>query len=100
MTIPTAQFGQTGHQSTRTLFGGAALGRVPQERADETLALLLERGVNHIDTAASYGDSELRIGPAYDKSSQLGPVVNADHRKLVTDWIQKVIDEGATLVRD
>ena len=63
MAIPTLEFGRTGHKSTRTLFGGAALGRVPQERADETLALLLERGVNHIDTAASYGDSELRIGP-------------------------------------
>jgi aryl-alcohol dehydrogenase-like predicted oxidoreductase len=34
-----------------------------QERADEILAVLLERGVNHLDTAASYGDSELRIGP-------------------------------------
>ncbi|MCX7040977.1 MAG: CoA-acylating methylmalonate-semialdehyde dehydrogenase [Spirochaetes bacterium] len=44
--------------------------------------------------------SELRIGPAYEKASQLGPVVNADHRKFVTDWIQKGIDEGATLVRD
>jgi aryl-alcohol dehydrogenase-like predicted oxidoreductase len=34
-----------------------------QERADELLAVLLTHGVNHIDTAASYGDSELRIGP-------------------------------------
>ena len=33
-----------------------------QEEADRTLELLLEHGVNHIDTAASYGDSELRIG--------------------------------------
>src|SRR5919198_1434357 len=63
MAIPRLSFGRTGHESTRTLFGGAALGRVPQERADERLALLLERGINHIDTAASYGDSELRIGP-------------------------------------
>jgi malonate-semialdehyde dehydrogenase (acetylating)/methylmalonate-semialdehyde dehydrogenase len=44
--------------------------------------------------------SELRIGPAYDKSSQLGPLVNADHRKFVIDWIQKGIDEGAQLVLD
>jgi malonate-semialdehyde dehydrogenase (acetylating)/methylmalonate-semialdehyde dehydrogenase len=44
--------------------------------------------------------SELKIGPAYDKTSQLGPVVNADHRKFVTDWIQKGIEEGATLVLD
>lgn len=34
-----------------------------QERADQVLATLLEFGVNHIDTAASYGDSELRIAP-------------------------------------
>lgn len=56
-------FGRTGHQSTRTLFGAAALSRVTQDEADRTLELLLNYGVNHIDTAASYGDSELRIGP-------------------------------------
>jgi aryl-alcohol dehydrogenase-like predicted oxidoreductase len=56
-------FGSTGHVSTRTLFGAAALGDATQEEADRTLELLLERGVNHIDTAASYGDAELRIGP-------------------------------------
>jgi len=61
--IPTAPFGQTGHDSTRVIFGAAALGSMGQERADEQLALLLRHGVNHIDTAASYGDSELRIGP-------------------------------------
>jgi aryl-alcohol dehydrogenase-like predicted oxidoreductase len=45
------------------IFGAAALGRLRQERADEVLAQLLAAGVNHLDTAASYGDSELRIGP-------------------------------------
>jgi aryl-alcohol dehydrogenase-like predicted oxidoreductase len=50
--------------STRTLFGAAALGwGVSQEEADQTLDVLLKYGVNHIDTAASYGDAELRIGP-------------------------------------
>jgi aryl-alcohol dehydrogenase-like predicted oxidoreductase len=34
-----------------------------QAQADATLELLLETGVNHIDTAPRYGDSELRIGP-------------------------------------
>ena len=63
MTIPRAPFGATGHQSTRTLFGAAALGSVGQEDADRTLELLLQHGINHIDTAASYGESELRIGP-------------------------------------
>jgi aryl-alcohol dehydrogenase-like predicted oxidoreductase len=56
-------FGSTGHDSTRTIFGAAALSRSTQDEADRTLALLLEHGVNHIDTAASYGDSELRVGP-------------------------------------
>jgi aryl-alcohol dehydrogenase-like predicted oxidoreductase len=53
--------------STRTIFGAAALWREPQEVADQTLQLLLEYGVNHIDTAASYGDAELRIGPWMEK---------------------------------
>ena len=61
--IPTAPFGRTGHQSTRTIFGAASLGNVTQAEADRVLELLLETGVNHIDTAASYGDSELRVGP-------------------------------------
>ena len=56
-------FGRTGHVSTVTLFGAAALGRVTQAEADATLDVLLKYGVNHIDTAASYGDAELRIGP-------------------------------------
>ena len=43
---------------------------------------------------------DLKIGPAYDKSSQLGPLVNAGHRQFVTDWIQKGIEEGAKLVLD
>ncbi len=61
--IAKAPFGSTGHESTRTLFGAAALGSVTQAEADHTLELVLEHGVNHIDTAASYGDSELRLAP-------------------------------------
>jgi len=61
--IEKLAFGRTGHESTRIIFGAAALGGVAQAEADRTMELLLEYGVNHIDTAASYGDSELRIGP-------------------------------------
>ena len=61
--IPLAPFGRTGHISSRTLFGAAAFWNVTQAEAEATLDMLLERGVNHIDTAASYGDSELRLGP-------------------------------------
>jgi len=61
--MDTAPFGRTGHHSTRVIFGAAALGAMRQEKADQVLDILLEYGINHIDTAASYGDSELRIGP-------------------------------------
>ena len=61
--IPTQPFGNTGHDSTRIIFGAAAFSSVSQDDADRTLALLEERGINHFDTAASYGDSELRLGP-------------------------------------
>ncbi len=63
MAIQVAHFGRTGHQSTRTIFGAAALSRVSQVVADRTLEVLLRHGVNHIDVAASYGDAELRIRP-------------------------------------
>ncbi len=61
--IEKQPFGRTGHNSTRAIFGAAALSRATQAEADRTLELLLRYGVNHIDTAASYGDAELRIGP-------------------------------------
>jgi len=60
--IERRPFGRTGHESTVTLFGGAALARASQAEADRALDVLLRYGVNHIDTAARYGDSELRIG--------------------------------------
>lgn len=61
--LPTAPFGQTGHVSSRVIFGAAALGAMSQERADSTLARIAEWGIDHIDTAAGYGDSELRLRP-------------------------------------
>jgi aryl-alcohol dehydrogenase-like predicted oxidoreductase len=61
--IAQADFGRTGHRSSRVIFGAAALGRMSQSRADSVLPLLTEFGVNHIDTAMDYGDSELRLAP-------------------------------------
>ncbi|MFX1323515.1 MAG: aldo/keto reductase [Promethearchaeota archaeon] len=65
--IISQNFGKTGHLSTRIIFGAAALGNVTQEEADQTLEVLLKYGINHIDTAAGYGNSELRIGPWMEK---------------------------------
>jgi aryl-alcohol dehydrogenase-like predicted oxidoreductase len=61
--IEQAEFGRTGHQSSRVIFGGAALGQVSQRVADETLDLLLAHGVNHLDVASDYGEAEVRIRP-------------------------------------
>jgi aryl-alcohol dehydrogenase-like predicted oxidoreductase len=61
--IATKPFGATGHESSRVIFGAAALWATPQREADAALELLLEHGINHIDTAASYGDAELRLAP-------------------------------------
>ncbi len=61
--IEKRPFGRTGHMSTTALFGAAALKQATQAEADRTLQVLLEYGVNHIDTAPRYGDAELRIGP-------------------------------------
>lgn len=55
-------FGNTGHMSTRVIFGSVCLSQAAQDAADEVLEILLEYGINHIDTAPSYGDAELRVG--------------------------------------
>ena len=56
-------FGKTGHQSSRVIFGAAALGAMSQDRAESTFEVLDKFGINHIDVAASYGDAELRLRP-------------------------------------
>jgi aryl-alcohol dehydrogenase-like predicted oxidoreductase len=61
--IPQHRFGRTGHQSSRTLFGAAALSAVTQAEADATMALFERYGLNHIDVAASYGEAEVRLEP-------------------------------------
>jgi len=66
--IPTQPFGRTGHDSTRIIFGAAALWGASEpagpsgEDGERALDLLLKNGINHIDTAASYGRSERRVG--------------------------------------
>jgi aryl-alcohol dehydrogenase-like predicted oxidoreductase len=61
--IEKRPFGRTGHMSTATIFGGAALMRATRKDAERALEILLKYGVNHIDTAPRYGDSEILIGP-------------------------------------
>ena len=61
---------------------------IQESIADRFVALLKEKA------------QQLVIGCAYDERTTLGPLVSASHKKFVLDWIQKGIDEGATLVLD
>jgi aryl-alcohol dehydrogenase-like predicted oxidoreductase len=67
MAIEKRLFGRTGHMSSAIVFGAAALARVDQGVADKVLDLLIEHDIDHIDTAASYGDAELRVGAWMDR---------------------------------
>ncbi|MGH2628959.1 MAG: aldo/keto reductase [Actinomycetota bacterium] len=56
------RLGRLGHMSSVLIYGGAALGEVTQEVADASIRQALAAGIDHFDTAAAYGDSELRLG--------------------------------------
>ena len=57
------RLGRIGHEDSVLIYGGAALGGVTQDEADESISFALASGINHFDTAPSYGESELRLGP-------------------------------------
>lgn len=65
--IQRQTFGRTAHESTRAIFGAAALWRADPAETDRALELLLEFGVNHIDVAASYGEAEVAVGTWMDR---------------------------------
>ncbi|MCK6452651.1 MAG: aldo/keto reductase [Alphaproteobacteria bacterium] len=67
MAIEKRAFGRTGHHSSAVIFGGAALARSDESTADRVLELLFEYDVNHIDTAARYGESERLVGRWMDR---------------------------------
>src|SRR5919106_1947244 len=60
--METRRLGRLGHMSSVLIYGGAALAKVNEERADESITFALEAGINHFDTSDDYGDSELQLG--------------------------------------
>ena len=60
--METRRLGRIGHMSSVLLYGGAALSEVSEEDADRSIKEALDAGINHFDTAAGYGDSELHLG--------------------------------------
>jgi aryl-alcohol dehydrogenase-like predicted oxidoreductase len=106
MMIRRQPFGRTGHESSATLFGAAALGQATQEVADETLKLLDRHGVNHIDVAASYGDAELRIGPWMERrrgdfflATKTGMRTYTDAKKEFADSLRRLRVKNVDLIQ-
>src|ERR671916_643945 len=56
------RLGRLGRENSVLIFGGAALAEATEEAGDRALSQALEAGVDHFDTAADYGDSELHYG--------------------------------------
>ena len=61
------RLGRTGHMSTIGIFGGAAFWEVSQDQADDTMELVINAGINHLDVAPQYGVAEEVIGPWLEK---------------------------------
>lgn len=55
-------FGRTRHASSQIIFGAYALRSATRAEAERTLEILLEHGVNHIDTGRTYGNAEGLMG--------------------------------------
>ena len=103
--LPTLPFGSSGHDSTRIIFGAAALGNISQDEADRAMELIIEHKINHIDTAASYGEAELRLGrgwrptgisSSWRRRPRSGPVPRRTRRssapleRLRTDYVDLI----------
>lgn len=93
--IPTLPFGRTGHESTRTIFGAAAFWDTPQKDVDATMELVLQNGVNHVDTAASYGKAEQVLGDWIRRNGKpffLATKTDQRTRQAAYDQIRRSLD--------
>jgi aryl-alcohol dehydrogenase-like predicted oxidoreductase len=62
MELETMQFGNTGIQVTRLGYGALEIIHIPEDEVNSLLNLVLDSGINFIDTGMSYGNSEELLG--------------------------------------
>ncbi len=89
------RLGKTGHMSSILTLGGAAIGTVTQAEADAAITMAMEHGINHIDVAPSYGESELLIGkwmPEHRKDFFLGCKTQARDKNAAWESIKRSMD--------
>jgi malonate-semialdehyde dehydrogenase (acetylating)/methylmalonate-semialdehyde dehydrogenase len=71
------------------------------ERCMALPVVVVENAIAHdLIAAVTRLASNLKLGPAYEKETDLGPVVNQGHKEFVLNWIETGIKEGAKLILD
>jgi aryl-alcohol dehydrogenase-like predicted oxidoreductase len=64
--LPRRAYGDTGERLSIIGFGGIVVSGVEQEHANRVVAEAVEKGVNYFDVAPTYGDAEMKLGPALE----------------------------------
>ena len=64
--LPRRAYGDTGERLSIIGFGGIVVSGVEQEHANRIVAEAVDKGVNYFDVAPSYGDAEIKLGPALE----------------------------------
>ncbi|MGW5359547.1 aldo/keto reductase [Actinopolymorpha pittospori] len=83
------RLGRLEHQSSVLIYGAASLAEVSQDVADRSIQEALDAGINHFDTAASYGDAELRLGPWMPRiRDQIFLATKTGEREREAAWTQ------------
>ena len=62
--MPKHVLGKTGQKLSIIGFGGIVVMNAKPEHAKKVVAEAVEKGINYFDVAPTYGDAELKLGPA------------------------------------
>ena len=62
--LPKRLLGKTGYRVSILGLGGMTVRNIEQQRAHRLVIESIEKGVNYFDVAPTYGDAELKFGPA------------------------------------
>ena len=100
------RLGRLGRENSVLIFGGAALSEVSEQEADRAISLALEAGVDHFDTAADYGDSELHYGRWMSEirdhiflSTKTGERAGDDARRQIEASLERLRVESVDLIQ-
>ena len=87
------RLGRTGLMVSQVGFGGIPIRRLTKEQAVAILRHCLDLGVNFIDTAHGYGDSELMIGEAI-RGRREGLVLATKSHALTGDEFRRDVEQS------